>query len=326
MREIDDPRDAEDQREPRRDEEQRRRAGETVDELGEEGGEGHATKACRCRRSIRSARCRRARPEARSERRCRTAPRGGCAAAARRARPTSSAAVSASARGRAQPLARPHDRDAERLLVQVVDRRRAVAELPLGEARKRGDRQRDVVDDDRRAGEAQPIADPEDAVAGGDAEVLRGGAIGLGLGEREELDLGIALRPLLVDDVEEIEEHPVAVVARDVRAAALLPDQDVLGDELVDRPADGADAGAEALGEQALGRDRFAGLPLAARQRLREPALDVLVQRAGERHAGRLGIAREFGHRGRSGRGGAAIAPMRQCSQRCQVMQIIQVI
>ena len=76
-------------------------------------------------------------------------------------------------------------------------------ELPLGQPRKRGDRQRDVVDDDRGAGEAQPIADPVHAVAGGKAQSIRRGAIRLGLGERKQLDLGVSLDSLLVDDVEE---------------------------------------------------------------------------------------------------------------------------
>ena len=42
VREVDDARHPEDEREPGRDEEQRRRAGEAVDELDEEGGEGQA--------------------------------------------------------------------------------------------------------------------------------------------------------------------------------------------------------------------------------------------------------------------------------------------
>ena len=42
VREVDDARDAEDQREARGDQEQRRRAGEAVQELSEKGGEGHA--------------------------------------------------------------------------------------------------------------------------------------------------------------------------------------------------------------------------------------------------------------------------------------------
>ena len=41
MREVDDARDPEDQRQPRADEEQRRRAGQAVGELDEDGGEGH---------------------------------------------------------------------------------------------------------------------------------------------------------------------------------------------------------------------------------------------------------------------------------------------
>src|SRR5207247_10312106 len=47
VREVDDARDAEDERQPRRDEEQRRRAGKTVDELDEEGGESHVTNGSR---------------------------------------------------------------------------------------------------------------------------------------------------------------------------------------------------------------------------------------------------------------------------------------
>ena len=98
---------------------------------------------------------------------------------------------------------------------------------------------------------------------------------------------GYAFGPRSRHDVEEVEQHPVAVVARDVGAAALLPDQDVLGDELVDRLADRADADAEALGQPALGRNRLAGLPFAAGQRVGELPLDVLVERAGQRDAGR---------------------------------------
>ena len=71
---------------------------------------------------------------------------------------------------RAQALARRDDRQPERVLVQVVDRRRTVARTASrsGPA-KRARRQREVVDDDRMAVEVQQVADAEHRVAGGDA-------------------------------------------------------------------------------------------------------------------------------------------------------------
>src|SRR5439155_5084393 len=96
-------------------------------------------------------------------------------------------------------------RDAEGFLVEVIDGGSPVAELPLGQPRKCSDRQRDVVDDDRDAREAQPIADPVHAIAGSEAKELRRSAIDLGLRERKQLDLGVSLDSLLVDDMKEIE-------------------------------------------------------------------------------------------------------------------------
>ena len=69
------------------------------------------------------------------------------------------------------------------------------AELPLRQPREARDGQRDVVDDDRDAGEAQPIADPVHGVAGGEVEKLRGGAVGLGLANERNRTSGYALGP-----------------------------------------------------------------------------------------------------------------------------------
>jgi len=80
-----------------------------------------------------------------------------------------------------------------------------------------------------------------------------------------------------------MEQLALAVVARDERAASLLADQDVLGDELVDGLAHGPDADPVALGESALGGDCLAGLPFAVRERVGETVLDVLVERHVER-------------------------------------------
>jgi len=99
--------------------------------------------------------------------------------------------------------------------------------------------------------------------------------------------------------VEEVEEQAVARVGRDERAAALLADQDVLGDQLVDRTAQRSDADAEALGQAPLGRDGLARLPLAAAERVQQLPPGLLVQRRAERNAGCGG----FGHRAARRRG-----------------------
>ena len=80
--------------------------------------------------------------------------------------------MSASARvARRRSLVRTTD-SPERLLVEVVDRRRPAGELALGESGKAGDGQHDVVDDDRRAAERQQVAHADHRVAGVTSEVL----------------------------------------------------------------------------------------------------------------------------------------------------------
>ena len=63
-------------------------------------------------------------------------------------------------------------------------------------------------------------------------------AVGARLAERQELGHRQLAAAVLADDVKEIEERAVFGVRRDERAAPLLPQQDALGDELVDRLAD----------------------------------------------------------------------------------------
>jgi hypothetical protein len=47
----------------------------------------------------------------------------------------------------------------------VVDRRRPLAELLLGEPREARRRQREIVDDDRLAAEVEQVADADDRIA-----------------------------------------------------------------------------------------------------------------------------------------------------------------
>ena len=81
------------------------------------------------------------------------------------------------------------------------------------------------------------LQDPVDAIPG-QAKRSAAARSDLAFANDRKLDFRVALRALVVHDVEEVEEHPVAVVARDVGAASLLPDEDVFGDELVDCAAD----------------------------------------------------------------------------------------
>jgi hypothetical protein len=91
--------------------------------------------------------------------------------------------------------------------------------------------------------------------------------------------------------MEEVEECPVFAVGRDEGAAALVPKEDALGHELVDRLANGAYGNAEASGEPRLARYRFTGLPFPGGEAAREARLHLLVEgaqreaRGGERFA-----------------------------------------
>ncbi|MNT35720.1 hypothetical protein D3C72_1717570 [compost metagenome] len=90
---------------------------------------------------------------------------------------------------------------------------------------------------------------------------------------------------VLAHDAEEAEEVILLPVRGDEGAAALVPDHDAFGHQLVDGLAQCADRNAEALDQLALGRNRFARLPLALRQRGENGLLDVLVQDAADRTA-----------------------------------------
>ena len=75
-------------------------------------------------------------------------------------------------------------------------------------------------------------------------------------------------------------------VRGDEGALALAPHEQVLGGQFVDRLAHRALAHLEARGQFGLGRDRLAGLPVAALQATRDQRLHLLVQRAGGRGSG----------------------------------------
>src|SRR5579864_9406761 len=125
-------------------------------------------------------------------------------------------------RRRAYALARPDDRNAERFLVKVVDRRASLAELPFGESGEAQRRQCDVVDDDRDAVEPYYVANPDDGVARLDRERFSGHAIGFAARECLELHFRILLRTVLRHDVKEVEHLALAIVAGDEGAATLL--------------------------------------------------------------------------------------------------------
>ena len=156
------------------------------------------------------------------------------------------------------------------------------------------------------AAEAQGVADVQHRVAGFEREAQGGGAVGFGAGEGEQADLGVLLGALLGDEVEEVEQQAVAVVACDVGAATLLADEDVFGDQFVDGLAHGADADAVAGGQSSFGRNGGAGFPFAAGQRGHQLALDVAVQGAGQRQAGAGRIGGAVGGGGHGGWGGGA--------------------
>src|SRR5690606_39818962 len=69
------------------------------------------------------------------------------------------------------------------------------------------------------------------------------------------------------------------VMGGDERAAPLSPDHQVLGRELVDRLADRALADSVTASQLHLARDRFARLPLARLQALRQQPLDLNIER-----------------------------------------------
>src|SRR4029450_2750217 len=94
---------------------------------------------------------------------------------------------------RAQPLACPYHGNPVRLLVEVVDRRWAAAELLFRQRREPRYRERDVVDDRRTSGEPQQIADAKARITGRELERLRRHPIGFSAIEGEEPDVGILL-------------------------------------------------------------------------------------------------------------------------------------
>ncbi|MNT16107.1 hypothetical protein D3C72_1511960 [compost metagenome] len=77
----------------------------------------------------------------------------------------------------------------------------------------------------------------------------------------------------------------VARVHGDVGAAPLVTHQDVLGGQVVDGLAQGADRHAETLGQVLFRGDRFALLPLALRQCGKHGLLDLLVQGTAQGHS-----------------------------------------
>jgi len=95
-----------------------------------------------------------------------------------------------------------------------------------------------------------------------------------------------------IADAKEMKRLAVAGVPRDERAAALLADQDVRGDQLVDRAPQRPEADAEPRGEPALRRNRRARLPFAVGQRVGQPPLDVPVQGRAKRRRRRRVVHR----------------------------------
>ncbi len=224
-----------------------------------------------------------------------------------------SCAVSASARVARRRSRVRDDRQPECVLVQVVDRRRTVGELLLGQAGEARRRKDEVIDDRRMTIQVQQVPDPHHRVTGGDMQLLRLGAVRLAARERDQPHLGVFLRAVFGDDMEEVEQQPVAIVACDESSAALLADQQVGRDELVDGLAHGADRHVEPARQPSLGGDGFARLPFALRERVAHLAGDLPVERDGERDAGQVGI----GHR-RDARY-AIVIPRAQGLKRCRV-------
>ena len=145
--------------------------------------------------------------------------------------------------------------------------------------------------------QGENIADADHLVVEGDAERARLVRAGASAREGEGAHLGIGLGAVALDDVEEVEEEPPAVVRGDERALALAPDERPLGDEAVDGLAHRADGHAESVRELAFGGDRLARAPLERRDALDQARAHLLVERtlrgrqgrelaAGGRHGG----------------------------------------
>ena len=83
----------------------------------------------------------------------------------------------------------------------------------------------------------------------------------------------------------EAEKLAIALADPVIRVRNLLH----LGGERIDRLADGADRHAVALGQSPFGRDGVAGLPVAALERVAHLALELAVERGGQRD--RLDVA-----------------------------------
>ncbi|MNL63195.1 hypothetical protein D3C87_1873040 [compost metagenome] len=77
----------------------------------------------------------------------------------------------------------------------------------------------------------------------------------------------------------------IARVHRNVGAASLMTDQDVLGGQFVYGLAQGTDRHAESLGQVLFRRDCLALLPLALRQCGKHGLLDLLVQGTAQGHS-----------------------------------------
>src|SRR5690606_7767075 len=189
---------------------------------------------------------------------------------------------------RLDPLGGANHARAELALEQAVERA-AVGGQPLGrQAAEAGAGQPDLVENRGLALEVEHPADAHDRLAGAQSEDSR--------------DLDRRTQPAALDDAtaqrlaafvvgqqaQEAELGACLVMGGDESAAPLSADHEVVGREFVDRLAHRALAHAIAAGQFHLARDRFARLPLARLQALRQQPLDLNI----ERHvAGNIGHA-----------------------------------
>ena len=195
---------------------------------------------------------------------------------------------------------------------QVVQR--AVLEVRREEAREPLGRQVDLLEQERlAAGDPQPL-EVERRRARLDPERRRDDLAGrLGPGaDQARLRVEAAVLHLL-GEAERAGEVALDPRREDGRAAAAGPLDPALAGQLGERPPDGDQAAAVALGELALRREEIAGTPFAVVERRAQVQVDLVMQRDGTE------LESETGHRvgdlaGRSWDGLRGVARRAACA------------
>src|SRR5262249_3640920 len=153
------------------------------------------------------------------------------------------------------------------------------------EVRETRGRKRDPVEYRGAARELEHVIYEQHGLATGYEQASRGLAVRATPAKRLEIVGGRLPAAVPADEMEEVVELVVFRVRGYVGAASLSSLHDLLGNQLVDRPAQRAHRDAVAAGEAPHAGDHFARLPLTGHQPAHEAVLDLLVERPDARTA-----------------------------------------